>query len=53
MSFTLPELPYAYTALEPHIDALTMGDSSQSPSSDVCERIKCCSRRNSLCGLVS
>lgn len=24
MSFTLPELPYAYTALEPHIDALTM-----------------------------
>tara|TARA_R110001606_G_scaffold11481_3_gene49856 strand:+ start:354 stop:956 length:603 start_codon:yes stop_codon:yes gene_type:complete len=24
MPFTLPELPYAYTALEPHIDALTM-----------------------------
>ncbi len=24
MSHTLPELPYAYTALEPHIDALTM-----------------------------
>lgn len=24
MSFTLPELPYAYDALEPHIDAQTM-----------------------------
>ena len=24
MSFTLPELPYAYDALEPHIDARTM-----------------------------
>jgi len=24
MAFTLPELPYAYTALEPHIDARTM-----------------------------
>lgn len=24
MAFTLPELPYAYTALEPHIDSLTM-----------------------------
>jgi Fe-Mn family superoxide dismutase len=24
MSFTLPELPYAYDALEPHIDAKTM-----------------------------
>ncbi len=24
MPHTLPELPYAYTALEPHIDALTM-----------------------------
>lgn len=24
MSFKLPELPYAYTALEPHIDARTM-----------------------------
>jgi Fe-Mn family superoxide dismutase len=24
MPFTLPELPYAYTALEPHIDARTM-----------------------------
>jgi Fe-Mn family superoxide dismutase len=24
MSFTLPQLPYAYTALEPHIDARTM-----------------------------
>ncbi|SDZ93908.1 superoxide dismutase, Fe-Mn family [Desulfuromusa kysingii] len=24
MSFTLPELPYSYTALEPHIDARTM-----------------------------
>lgn len=24
MSFTLPELPYAYNALEPHIDARTM-----------------------------
>lgn len=24
MSFTLPELPYSYTALEPHIDSLTM-----------------------------
>jgi Fe-Mn family superoxide dismutase len=24
MSFTLPELPYAYEALEPHIDAQTM-----------------------------
>ncbi len=24
MTFTLPELPYAYDALEPHIDALTM-----------------------------
>ena len=24
MPFTLPELPYAYAALEPHIDALTM-----------------------------
>ena len=24
MSYTLPALPYAYTALEPHIDALTM-----------------------------
>lgn len=24
MSFELPELPYAYTALEPHIDARTM-----------------------------
>ncbi|WP_437187586.1 superoxide dismutase [Planctomicrobium sp. SH668] len=24
MAYTLPELPYAYTALEPHIDAKTM-----------------------------
>ena len=24
MAFTLPELPYAYNALEPHIDARTM-----------------------------
>ena len=24
MSFTLPSLPYAYDALEPHIDAKTM-----------------------------
>ena len=24
MSFTLPELPYSYDALEPHIDARTM-----------------------------
>ena len=24
MSYTLPALPYAYTALEPHIDAQTM-----------------------------
>src|SRR3990167_5806729 len=24
MTFTLPDLPYAYNALEPHIDALTM-----------------------------
>lgn len=24
MPFTLPDLPYAYTALEPHLDALTM-----------------------------
>ena len=24
MSFTLPELPYAYDALEPHIDSRTM-----------------------------
>src|ERR1043165_3291443 len=24
MSYTLPSLPYAYTALEPHIDAQTM-----------------------------
>src|SRR5690606_4699963 len=24
MSFTVPELPYAYTALEPHIDEKTM-----------------------------
>ena len=24
MSFTLPDLPYAYDALEPHIDARTM-----------------------------
>ncbi|MDX3774640.1 superoxide dismutase [Chromatiaceae bacterium AAb-1] len=24
MAFTLPALPYAYTALEPHIDSLTM-----------------------------
>ena len=24
MSFALPELPYAYDALEPHIDARTM-----------------------------
>ncbi len=24
MSFSLPELPYAYDALEPHIDAMTM-----------------------------
>ncbi|MEP4681770.1 MAG: superoxide dismutase [Mn], partial [Rhodopirellula bahusiensis] len=23
MAFTLPELPYAYDALEPHIDART------------------------------
>jgi superoxide dismutase len=24
MAYTLPELPYAYDALEPHIDARTM-----------------------------
>lgn len=24
MAYTLPELPYAYEALEPHIDAETM-----------------------------
>ncbi|MEY2999810.1 MAG: Superoxide dismutase, partial [Verrucomicrobiota bacterium] len=24
MAYTLPELEYAYTALEPHIDARTM-----------------------------
>ena len=24
MAYTLPELPYAYDALEPHIDAKTM-----------------------------
>src|SRR5690606_29249389 len=24
MNFTLPELPYSYNALEPHLDALTM-----------------------------
>ena len=24
MSFTLPQLPYAYDALEPHFDAMTM-----------------------------
>ena len=24
MAFTLPDLPYAYNALEPHIDAMTM-----------------------------
>ena len=24
MAFTLPDLPYAYDALEPHIDAKTM-----------------------------
>ncbi len=24
MAFTLPQLPYGYTALEPHIDAMTM-----------------------------
>ncbi|MFN5843028.1 MAG: superoxide dismutase, partial [Bacteroidota bacterium] len=24
MAFTLPALPYAFDALEPHIDALTM-----------------------------
>ncbi|MCH3833882.1 superoxide dismutase [Mn], partial [Campylobacter jejuni] len=24
MAYTLPPLPYAYDALEPHIDALTM-----------------------------
>src|ERR1700675_2910730 len=24
MAFTLPQLPYAYNALEPHIDAITM-----------------------------
>ncbi|MCZ6753935.1 MAG: superoxide dismutase, partial [Gemmatimonadetes bacterium] len=24
MSFTLPDLPYAYNALEPHIDERTM-----------------------------
>jgi Fe-Mn family superoxide dismutase len=29
MAFTLPQLPYAYNALEPHIDALTMEIHSQ------------------------
>jgi Fe-Mn family superoxide dismutase len=29
MAFTLPALPYAFTALEPHIDALTMEIHSQ------------------------
>ena len=24
MAYTLPDLPYAFDALEPHIDALTM-----------------------------
>ena len=24
MAYTLPTLPYAYDALEPHIDAMTM-----------------------------
>src|SRR5271154_6327346 len=29
MAFTLPSLPYAFNALEPHIDALTMEIHSQ------------------------
>jgi len=30
--YTLPEMPYAYDALEPHIDARTMDSSYKTPS---------------------
>ena len=32
MAFTLPALPYAFDALEPHIDKTTMGDPSRQAS---------------------
>ena len=44
MAFTLPELPYAYDALEPHIDARTMEIHHDQAPPDV--RRQCSTRRS-------